>query len=57
MTDVVMRKADLVYLVGPMGAGKSTIGRLLADSRRLDFGLRFASIVWSMSRVVNGWRQ
>ncbi len=26
-----------VFLVGPMGAGKSTIGRLLADDLQLDF--------------------
>ncbi len=28
---------QLVFLVGPMGAGKSTIGRLLADELGLDF--------------------
>ena len=32
-----MRNNDLIYLVGPMGAGKSTIGRLLADTLRLEF--------------------
>ena len=32
-----MRKAGAVYLVGPMGAGKTTIGRLLADELRTEF--------------------
>lgn len=32
-----MSKKNNVYLVGPMGAGKSTIGRLLAAELRLDF--------------------
>ncbi len=32
-----MRKLGAVFLVGPMGAGKSTICRLLADSLQLDF--------------------
>ena len=32
-----MRNNELIYLVGPMGAGKSTIGRLLADTLRLEF--------------------
>lgn len=32
-----MRKTDVIYLVGPMGAGKSTIGKLLADALRLEF--------------------
>ncbi|WP_372861893.1 shikimate kinase AroK [Spongiibacter sp.] len=32
-----MRKTEVVYLVGPMGAGKSTIGRLLADTLGVDF--------------------
>ncbi|WP_269617883.1 shikimate kinase AroK [Zhongshania sp. BJYM1] len=30
-------KSGAVFLVGPMGAGKSTIGRLLADTLRFDF--------------------
>lgn len=30
-------KHQRVFLVGPMGAGKSTIGRLLADDLHLDF--------------------
>lgn len=32
-----MRKTGVIYLVGPMGAGKSTIGKLLADALRLEF--------------------
>jgi len=32
-----MKACSNVYLVGPMGAGKSTIGRLLAADLRLDF--------------------
>lgn len=32
-----MSKAGRVFLVGPMGAGKSTIGRHLADLLRKDF--------------------
>jgi shikimate kinase len=32
-----MMKSGAIFLVGPMGAGKSTIGRLLADTLRLDF--------------------
>lgn len=32
-----MKATSNVYLVGPMGAGKSTIGRLLAADLRLDF--------------------
>ncbi|QQD18969.1 shikimate kinase AroK [Spongiibacter nanhainus] len=32
-----MRKAGAIYLVGPMGAGKSTIGKLLADALRSGF--------------------
>ncbi len=32
-----MKKPRTVFLVGPMGAGKSTIGRLLADELRLEF--------------------
>ena len=32
-----MSKSDNVFLVGPMGAGKSTIGRLLAAELRLPF--------------------
>ena len=32
-----MRKPGSVFLVGPMGAGKSTIGRQLARSLRLQF--------------------
>lgn len=32
-----MKTPQRVFLVGPMGAGKSTIGRLLADELRLDF--------------------
>ncbi|MBU0539030.1 MAG: shikimate kinase, partial [Gammaproteobacteria bacterium] len=30
-------KSGAIFLVGPMGAGKSTIGRLLADTLRFDF--------------------
>jgi shikimate kinase len=32
-----MMKSGAVFLVGPMGAGKSTIGRLLADTLHFDF--------------------
>ena len=32
-----MKSSSNVFLVGPMGAGKSTIGRLLAAELRLDF--------------------
>ena len=32
-----MRKSRNVFLVGPMGVGKSTIGRLLADLLKLEF--------------------
>lgn len=32
-----MKVSSNVFLVGPMGAGKSTIGRLLAAELRLDF--------------------
>ncbi len=32
-----MKASSNVFLVGPMGAGKSTIGRLLATELRLDF--------------------
>jgi shikimate kinase len=32
-----MKSSTSVYLVGPMGAGKSTIGRLLAAELRLEF--------------------
>ena len=32
-----MRKTEVIYLVGPMGAGKSTIGKLLADSLNMEF--------------------
>ncbi len=32
-----MRKTEVIYLVGPMGAGKSTIGRLLAETLGVDF--------------------
>ena len=32
-----MKASSNVFLVGPMGAGKSTIGRLLASDLRLDF--------------------
>ncbi len=32
-----MSKINNIYLVGPMGAGKSTIGRLLAAELSLDF--------------------
>ena len=32
-----MKSSSNVYLVGPMGAGKSTIGRLLAADLRLEF--------------------
>lgn len=32
-----MKTSSNVFLVGPMGAGKSTIGRLLAADLRLDF--------------------
>ena len=32
-----MKSSSNVFLVGPMGAGKSTIGRLLANDLRLEF--------------------
>lgn len=32
-----MRKLGAIFLVGPMGAGKSTIGRLLAETLSLEF--------------------
>ena len=32
-----MKSSSNVFLVGPMGAGKSTIGRLLASDLRLEF--------------------
>ncbi|MEY3018209.1 MAG: shikimate kinase AroK [Pseudomonadota bacterium] len=32
-----MKKTTNIFLVGPMGAGKTTIGRLLADRMRLSF--------------------
>jgi shikimate kinase len=32
-----MRRADRIFLIGPMGAGKSTIGRHLADLLHKDF--------------------
>jgi len=32
-----MPKVQRVFLVGPMGAGKTTIGRLLADALHLEF--------------------
>lgn len=32
-----MKKPDNVYLIGPMGAGKTTIGRQLAKSLQLEF--------------------
>lgn len=32
-----MGKADRIFLIGPMGVGKSTIGRHLADLLRKDF--------------------
>lgn len=32
-----MRKSRNVFLIGPMGVGKSTIGRLLADLLKLEF--------------------
>jgi shikimate kinase len=32
-----MGKADRIFLIGPMGAGKSTIGRYLADALQKDF--------------------
>ncbi|MEM0955599.1 MAG: shikimate kinase AroK [Pseudomonadota bacterium] len=32
-----MASPDSVFLVGPMGAGKTTIGRLLAQALKLDF--------------------
>ena len=32
-----MKKSRNVFLVGPMGVGKSTIGRLLADLLKLEF--------------------
>ena len=32
-----MMKSGAVFLVGPMGAGKSTIGRLLAETLRFEF--------------------
>ena len=32
-----MRKARNIFLIGPMGAGKTTIGRLLASELEVDF--------------------
>lgn len=32
-----MRGTENIYLIGPMGAGKTTIGRLLARQLKLDF--------------------
>ncbi|WP_159267142.1 shikimate kinase AroK [Zhongshania aliphaticivorans] len=32
-----MMNSGAIFLVGPMGAGKSTIGKLLADTLRFDF--------------------
>jgi shikimate kinase len=32
-----MKKSRNIYLVGPLGAGKSTIGRYLADELKMDF--------------------
>lgn len=32
-----MRKSSSIFLIGPMGAGKSTIGRLLAKTLGVDF--------------------
>lgn len=34
---ITMNKVENIFLVGPMGAGKSTIGRLLAESLNLEF--------------------
>jgi len=30
-------KTSNIYLVGPMGAGKTTVGRRLAEARRMEF--------------------
>jgi len=38
-----------IFLVGPMGAGKSTIGRHLADELHLDFLIRIRKL--SAARV------
>ncbi|HET7797634.1 shikimate kinase AroK [Nevskia sp.] len=32
-----MGKTSNIYLVGPMGAGKTTVGRRLAEARRMEF--------------------
>lgn len=32
-----MKSAGNIFLVGPMGAGKTTVGRRLAELRRMDF--------------------
>ena len=32
-----MKKTNSIYLVGPMGVGKTTIGRVLADMLQLEF--------------------
>ena len=33
----LMKKTTNIFLIGPMGAGKTTIGRLLADKLKLNF--------------------
>ncbi len=37
LTDRAMQQTTNIFLIGPMGVGKSTIGRQLAEMLRLDF--------------------